>query len=410
MFDLVDVIKNHADKSESENQHGMVLFHQSEDCKSFIEEACRFEGLALPKALANVDKNIQQYARENKSSTLIIELSSSDNVTAEMERISHLLPNNASVIVVGTEGTINTIRSLKSMGFHYLFWPACQEEFVELFKSVNTNTVNNTTLSPSRKAKKVAILGAKGGVGASFFTTQLARSLSEKHNSSCVIADYNFTGGNLDILLGIDNFAKRAVNSTEITATLDDTYAMSMTHNVNQLLSLLSIESEVLTDAETKDILRIVIDALSSQYNFVLEDYSNTATSREQLEYIANNADIILLVMDKSISSLREAKRIVDALQHHNSTARRVTILNSTRPEKAATVSEQEIKSFLDETPDIMCAYEASLSHAILKDKALHDQKLMINTTLDKLTSLVLGKPFKQPTSAKLKQWLRKVS
>lgn len=408
MFDLVDVIKSHSDKPDSENLHTMVLFHQSEECKSFVEEACRFEGLELPKTLVNNDKNIHEHARENSSCTIIIELTRSQNVSEDMRRISHLLPNNTSVIVVGTEGTICTIRNLKTLGFHYLFWPACQEEFVELLHNLRPTQANNVKLSPTRKAKNIAILGAKGGVGTSFFASQLAQNLAEKHNSSCVVADYNFTGGNLDILLNVENFSKRNVSSAEVSTTLDTTYAMSMTQDVNKLLSLLSIESDTLNEPEMRDILRTVINALSSQFNFIVEDFSSTSSCKEQLEYIAKNADIVLLVMDKTVSSLREAKRLLDALKSHNSIARHITILNNTRPEKAATVSDQEVKSFLEESPDITCAYESGLSQAILNAKALNTQRLQVNNTVEQLTSLVLGKPYTKRSAIKLKQWLKK--
>ena len=95
-------------------------------------------------------------------------------------------------------------------------------------------------------------------------------------------------------------------------------------------------------------------------------------------------------------------------MKSHNSVARHITILNNTRPEKAATVSDQEVKTFLEESPDITCAYESGLSQAILNAKALNVQRLQVNNTIEQLTSLVLGKPYTKRTAAKLKQWLKK--
>ncbi|MDN3683471.1 hypothetical protein QW180_02055 [Vibrio sinaloensis] len=77
-----------------------------------------------------------------------------------MRRISHLLPNSASVIVIGSEDAISTIRNLKAMGFYYLFWPVSKEELIDFVKNVSDNRQRNAGLGKAREAKKVAFFGA----------------------------------------------------------------------------------------------------------------------------------------------------------------------------------------------------------------------------------------------------------
>ncbi len=272
MFDLVG---NKDQKPTKDGQplkgdrQATALFYQTDKCKIFVEEAFRFEGVELSNALEATDENIGRFIRESRCEIVLIELTESDDVTKDMKRIANLLPNGLSVIVIGSEDTIHTVRNLKEMGFYYLFWPCSKHEVIDFVNTVVSET-HNDSLSRVRFAKRVAVLGVKGGVGTSLITAELGKELSEKYNSSCLIVDRNFVGGNIDIMLGLKQFKKREVKSSEVTASFDESYTMSMTQPVNNLLSLLAIESDDLSDAELKEYTEIQLATLATKNNFIL--------------------------------------------------------------------------------------------------------------------------------------------
>ncbi|MEZ9417713.1 chromosome partitioning protein ParA, partial [Vibrio sp. 10N.286.49.E1] len=124
----------------------------------------------------------------------IVELNVTESVTEDMKRISHLLPNSASVIVVGSEDAISTIRNLKEMGFYYVFWPISKPELIDFVRNVDSNRKKNSGLGKDRTAKRVAVWGTKGGVGATMLTAEIAYELSAKKKSTCLIVDHDFRG------------------------------------------------------------------------------------------------------------------------------------------------------------------------------------------------------------------------
>ncbi|WP_315973059.1 response regulator [Vibrio cortegadensis] len=180
MLDLVDLLKNNEQSTAQEEKLTSVLFHQSEECKELVEEAFRFEGIVTPAILQNSDDTIRKHVRESTIEIVLVELNMSSDVTADMKRISHLLPNHASVIVIGSEDAISTIRNLKEMGFYYLFWPVSKQELIDFVRNVNDNRTRNSGLGQNRTAKRIAIWGAKGGVGATFLACEIAFELSAK--------------------------------------------------------------------------------------------------------------------------------------------------------------------------------------------------------------------------------------
>lgn len=404
MFDLVDLLKNKETQPAKEEKLTSVLFHQTEACRELVEEAFRFEGITTPAILNNNDDNIRQHVRESTIEIVLVELNESSNVTKDMEHISHLLPNSASVIVIGSEDAISTIRNLKAMGFYYLFWPITKTELIDFVRNVNENRLRNSGLGKNRSAKKVAVLGAKGGVGVSLLTAELSKELSEKRNSSCVIVDHNFSGGNLDIMLGLKQFKKREVAPGALTASLDAGYASNMATKVNGMLSLLAIESDDLSDAQLKEYARTLSAQLASQTNFIIEDLSGSTSSKADLEYIASQADVVLLVTEPTVSSLRDATRVMNVLQEKNSTARCIIVVNHTKPEKCATVELPEIEKYLHQCVDVVCPFEPKLGKTLLRGENIYTQKMPVSNSFSQITSLLLGEAIKPTKESLLKR------
>ena len=140
MFDLVDKLQSQPlSDSEQAETFASVLFHQTKECAELVNEAFKFENIMSPNVLLNSDDEIRKHIRETDVEIVMVELTTSSNVTKDMERIGYLLPNTASVIVIGREDAISTIRNLKEMGFYYLFWPVSKQELIDFVKNVTSN-------------------------------------------------------------------------------------------------------------------------------------------------------------------------------------------------------------------------------------------------------------------------------
>ncbi|MCF1428417.1 MAG: chromosome partitioning protein ParA [Shewanella sp.] len=392
MFDLVDILKTKPqDKVVAQELITTVLFHQTQECIDLVEEAFRFEGLVAPSMLENTDSNIKKHVRDSHISVVIVELNNSLDVPRDIERISHLLPNHASVIVIGSEDSISTIRNLKAMGFYYVFWPVPKQELIDFVRNVDKNRKYNTGLGKDREGKRVAIWGSKGGAGATLLTTEIALKLSAKRNSSCLIIDHDFRGGCLDIFLSLQNHEKKPVSRSSISASMDATFASSMAKKVSDMLSLLAIESQDLDELDLKEYVRALSSQLSGQFNFILEDLSRSCNIKQDLEFVAHNADIILLVIEPTVSSLREAKRVQKFLETQSSTARMLLVLNYTMAESAATISPADLTAYLGKPADVVCPYEPKLGKMKLDKQHLYDSKQPFGDSVYAITQLLLG-------------------
>ncbi|PWI35222.1 type II secretion system protein Z [Vibrio albus] len=396
MFDLVDILKKGADDTEAEQQQEItsVLFFQTEQCRSLVKEAYRFEGLVTPVLLPNGDEQIKEHVRHENIEIVIIELNESQNVTADAERIGHLLPNNASVIVIGSEDAISTIRNLKQMGFYYLFWPITKHDLIEFVISVHENRHRNRGLGQKRKAKQVSILGCKGGTGTTFISAEIAYLLSEDKRSSCVLVDHDYQGGNVDIMMGMKQFEKRDLRPGSFASTLDNTSAQSLLTKHTKMLSVLSLTSAGMENRDIKEYTKAVIDQVAVDVNFIVDDISSVVRQTFSQDEIVDISDSVILVFPPTVSGLREAARIKQQLMEvksSDSQLRLLLVMNYTMPQSAATVTFAEAEKYLHQKVDVVIPYIKKLDAMILDTKRISQQKGKASKALHSLASLIVG-------------------
>ncbi|WP_068716658.1 AAA family ATPase [Vibrio tritonius] len=409
MFNLVDTLKSKQKQEAEQEQIQTVLFYQTESCQNLVQESYRFEGIAEPATLLNNDDEIAEHVRLQSVEIVIIELNDSKNIAKDAERISHLLPSHASVIVIGSEDAISTIRNLKALGFYYLFWPITKQELIDFVRSVHENRERNRGPGQNRRAKRVSILGAKGGVGATAITAELSYLLSEEKHASCVVVDHNYTSGNIDIMLGIQKFEKRRMQRGAFTELLDLSSARGLLYKQSELLSVLGLTSKEFSHEEIAEYHRSVINVMMSECNFIIEDFSASSGQVHLEKNSWLDSDCIILVLSPTVSSLRDAGRLKLLLDKVplSERPRVLVVVNHTCPEKFSTVTFSEIEKFLEIKPDAIVPFISNFGEEILNGKRLAKLNNKSSVPIRALASLVVG----EKTIAKsswLNKWFKK--
>ncbi|WP_419239198.1 hypothetical protein [Photobacterium leiognathi] len=153
MFNLSKSLVNKvASPAENNTPAGCSVFFQTEACVELINEVFSFEGWNTPTCikLSATDEPIDA---NDLQSIVIVELNQSSNVVEDAKNFANRIPNHKGVVVIGKEDAITTLRSLKEMGFYYLFWPVTKQEFIDFLRHVHTNQQQFAGVSQNRKAK-----------------------------------------------------------------------------------------------------------------------------------------------------------------------------------------------------------------------------------------------------------------
>ncbi|WP_104041010.1 AAA family ATPase [Vibrio hyugaensis] len=404
MFDLGKTLKETNTQQVIENTHGpagCVLLYQSLECMSLVKEMFEFEGWNSPNCLKQ--SNIpQSFYSEQSGNIVILELNESDDIVRDAQHFATHLPTHKGIIVIGKEDSISTLRQLKEMGFYYLFWPINKHEFADFVMNVHRNLQTYSGVSKQRKAKRVAVVGSKGGIGTSLITTELSSKLSSQ-NIDTILVDHQYNDSNIDVLLAMEDFKSRAIDEFSVPIhELDTEGALSYLTKIRKNLRLLALQSERNQD-DIFSYNQTLCELLSRNTNFIIEDFSGSVDFRVDPHWLIENYDVVVVVFEPSVSSVRNAKVLLEQLESKQVSMgkriRTITLANHHRPENTFVIEQTDLKKYLGSEVNLDMPYCRSLSHLLLEGKRAHKHDRSINRTIEDLTRLINGQQTHHSTS-----------
>lgn len=399
MFNLVERLNlKKEDSNQSKDNLKTVLFYQTDECRSLINESFRFDGNSEPQNNKNNDDEIRQLDLSNPPSVIILELNTSTNVVQDAQRISHLLPSNVSVVIIGSEDAISTIRLLKEMGFYYLFWPVSKQECSDFMRHVASNHEKQKGIGENRRAKRVAMVGVKGGMGTSLLSSEVARSLSSDRGVSTLLVDHNYHGGNLDIFMGLKQFQKRPLQKGMLFSDIDGAYASGIIKKITPMLSILAIESETLTTQELTEYTQAVQTQALSYSSVMIEDHAQLIRNAMGINKLVDSVDVIVFILDSTVSALREYNRLYQLVENKNrdNKVRVITVMNAVRPHNSGAVSFEEAEKYTGHRPHVVIPYDNKAAQYVLEGSQILKTKSVMAHSISNLVSLILGEEMTQ--------------
>jgi pilus assembly protein CpaE len=211
------------------------------------------------------------------------------------------------VIAIGTVNDVTLFRRLAARGVaDYLLKPVSSEILCDALR--RAGRAEGEAPDGKRRARVHAVIGARGGVGASTLTLSLAWLLSQEHKLPTALIDLDLHFGNLALSLDLEpgRGLRQALEHPERTDSL--LLASAMVKGDERLPILAAEES-------LEDVLRFepegataLLDALAQDYEFLMVDLPRTldAATRQVL----TAADTTIIVTDLSLAALRDAFRL----------------------------------------------------------------------------------------------------
>lgn len=383
-----------------------TLIYQSEDFRTLIEEVFLFEGWPEPTIIKeSIYSNQIDHADLNN--IVLLELNHSDDVVEDARYFASQIPPHKGVIVIAKEDAISTLRTLKEMGFYYLFWPTEKQDLAEFILHVNKNVSDISGLYKSRKAKRVAVVGSKGGIGTTFIACELAFILSNQ-GADTILVDHQYRGSNIDVMLGMETLQR--YNISEMATPLlelDDESASLYLQPVKSHLRLLAMESQQ-ADTDVLEVCQYLCQMLDRQTNFIVEDYSASISFWVDAMQLLEHSDVVILVIEPSISSVRNARYLIESLQNMSMAGGRkiriIPIVNRHRAVDSYELDHKEVEHYLETKVPISLAFSKQVSHWIIEGRRVSQCDKSMGRAFNDLVLLINGK-----AKAKTTNWLKRL-
>ncbi|QBJ33006.1 tight adherance operon protein [Hafnia alvei] len=350
----------------------MLLFPQKDDAKSAQNEKA-FYVLSSRKVINEELSQLLRLAGFNQVTSVLQDLDLSYNLAisekdygividiGRQEYIDNIVPAILAMVprgvwccVVGDSDSIMLAQAFLRDGIQYFNLNSQRELFVQ-------SAISSTNLKSTRWAVSISILGCKGGVGNSSIAYQTISNIVQAKEMPSLFVQGATGSRDLDLLTG-----KKMVQ--EIVAGQKN-------------LDLMSSSSSLYPD--------LSLDGFQ-KYNFVLFEEAINTANKETLRQLVESSSCLVLVMDRSMASVRVARGMIEVAESLNRSQlapRRLFIcLNDSRPFSMNMLSIEDLQSLLGRPLDVVFPYNKQ-KDGITRFVGLN-RKI---APIDQLTRLILG-------------------
>ncbi len=302
-----------------------------------------------------------------------------------LDGVDHLLTRmgeKGKIFVVGAVNDIGLLRELAARGVKYVVPPIREDDLVRavcgLYAEADTSHV-------------IAIMGARGGVGASTLAHNLAWSLAERHGAETTLID-------LDIGFGAAafNVQRPATLTFADAAGAQDIGAIerAAVHHTPRL-QILAAPTE-LNPAYEIDIptLEHLVTRARRATSFVVLDLPHAW--HPWVRRALTLADEAVIVAAPELASLRNTDNILKDLKNERGTSDPLLVMSMCGVPKRPEISAKEFAQALDTKPIATLAYEPALfGAAALAGQMLGEAapRAKATRTIDALAHALTGLP-----------------
>ncbi|WCP70020.1 AAA family ATPase [Vibrio tubiashii] len=387
-MDLDILFKNSSSKmKESVSARDLIV----SDDAAFIEsvnDLYAIEGYAKPIEVPDIDNDSAWNNSDVKLNHVILDLRGAGNVVDQTSEIATRLDVSISLLVLCDVDSIKLRNQVHSLGANYVLWDA---DLDALLAAIKSSEEQESSVKRTRVAKRILILGTKGGVGVSSVSSLLCHSLAGQANLKTLLVDHDSGAMNSDIYLGVKGL-KAKQNSIDLNQIdIDDAIAKTYVHPVVDKLDYLVLEKNIACLSDHATTLFNLSNQLIDQYNFIIDSAPLSCYEEIHDQELSDKYHRIFVVCDPSVSSLRSynlLKKKLGKVEHE-------LVFNLNRPAKDFMVTLASAKERIRVKTSIDFAYEPALEKLLIQQGIGHFMKSKSSAPIANMVSTLTGKKIK---------------
>jgi pilus assembly protein CpaE len=251
------------------------------------------------------DLNALAEAAVRQPDVIVVDARDLRTMPAELAVIKRQHPATGILVVLPRlEGTL-ILDAMRAGANECVADPITREE-------LNAALARIATQRPARRRGDVfAVVGAKGGVGATTVAVNVATMLNKLHPSSTLLMDLHVTYGDAAILLGAEpRFS--ILDALENMHRMDASFLRTLVTQTKAGLSLLASSDHAVSAPVDVTRVRSLIDLAANEFRFLVLDVPRAdAAVLDSLESVSS----VVVVANQEVATIRNAARMTAALE-----------------------------------------------------------------------------------------------
>ncbi len=247
---------------------------------------------------------------------IIVDIGDSSAPLTAMLSLTAAFTEDTRLIGIGTINDINLYREMVGAGItDYLVKPVTEKALAAALaraeEPIHDPAAAEEPVSPDQ-VKRIAVIGSRGGVGASSLAVNIAWLISQQHKQRTALIDLDLEFGTIALLLDLEPTTGLR-EALESPARIDSLFVESATAKLTETLSVMATEETLSSDVHFKpEAIDLLFDTLGRSNECIIVDLPRSALSVRQR--IFETATDILLVTELTLPGLRDAMRILTSI------------------------------------------------------------------------------------------------
>jgi pilus assembly protein CpaE len=303
--------------------------------------------------MGGITAAVEAYSGSSTPNVIVIETESrNDDILTGLDSLAEVCDAGTRVVVIGRQNDVLLYRELTRRGVSdYLISPVGTIDVVRaicgLFSAPDAKPVGRV----------IAVVGAKGGVGASTVAHNIAWAIGRDLQLDTVVADLDLGFGTAGLDFNQDppqGIADAVFSPDRIDTNFVDRLLSKCTDHLSLLAAPATLDRVYDFSAESFD---SIFDALRTTMPFVVLDVPHLWTGWTRRTLVA--ADDILIVATPDLANLRNAKNMLDLLKASRPNDHRpYYLLNQVGVPKRPEISSGDFAKALDDQPVAIIPFE----------------------------------------------------
>ena len=305
------------------------------------------KGISLTVRLPRVESDVTRIGKAEIPDVLIIEIT--DNSPEDIDNIAKVVTanqNNMVVYILYQACSSETMRRLVKAGVkEFLPLPLqAQELALSLLENISDKRVR--VQAHKESGGVTAFINAKGGGGSTLLATNVAHMLASEYKVSTALIDFDIQFGTTAIYLDL-NPRSNIMDALVDVDRIDPVFVQALMTKHKSGLDVLAAPSDIepINGIITIEGVSRLLDVVTELYDFVILDIPRLFTpwTIEALKH----ANPIMLVTHHDLTTIRDARLILDALPKMDISTSRVEVVNNRAMTKVEETSIDSLKDTL---------------------------------------------------------------
>ena len=343
----------------------VIVVDQDQVARSEVQKMLALSGFAV---LGEAGYGIEAVSLAKETEPDIIVIALEEPVVRALqtvEAVADLLPQSPVVAYSSIKDPTSMRKAMLAGVADYLVTPVREEDLINSIHAVLANEerkrarIAGETDEPVACGTVLTVFGAKGGIGKTTISTNLATAIVQKTGQSVALVDLDTRFGDVAILMDIPverSIADLALPEEEINREMlaDCLY----THNTGVTILPAPVRPTDWRNVHAGHIERVVT-LLAQTYDYVILD--TPGTFNDIVARALELATLVLLVATVDMASLKDTLLAIDMLRSWNFPQEKVKlVINSTN--EATNVQPQEVKRMLGRDVFWSIPYDRNIS------------------------------------------------